>query len=32
LDVHKEVLLRDNLGGNESWLANEHMKKFTGRL
>jgi hypothetical protein len=28
LDEHKEVLLRDNPGSNESWLANEHMKKF----
>jgi hypothetical protein len=28
LDVHKEVLLRDNPGCNESWLANEHMRKF----
>jgi hypothetical protein len=32
LDEHKEVLLRDNPGGNESWLANEHMRKFTGLL
>jgi hypothetical protein len=23
------VLLRDNPGCNESWLANEHMRKFT---
>jgi hypothetical protein len=30
LDEHKEVLLRDNLGCNESWLANEHMRKFIG--
>jgi hypothetical protein len=30
LDEHKEVLLRDNPGRNESWLANEHMRKFTG--
>jgi hypothetical protein len=30
LDEHKEVLLRDNPGCNESWLANEHMRKFTG--
>jgi hypothetical protein len=28
LDEHKEVLLRDNPGRNESWLANEHMKKI----
>jgi hypothetical protein len=28
LDEHKEVLLRDNPRCNESWLANEHMKKF----
>jgi hypothetical protein len=28
LDAHKEVLLRDNPGCNESWLANEHMRKF----
>jgi hypothetical protein len=26
------VLLRDNLGRNESWLANEHMRKFIGLL
>jgi pyridoxine/pyridoxamine 5'-phosphate oxidase len=32
LDEHKEVLLRDNLGCNELWLANEHMKKFIGWL
>jgi hypothetical protein len=25
---HKEVLLRDNPGRNESWLANECMRKF----
>jgi hypothetical protein len=25
-------LLRDNLVRNESWLANEHMRKFTGCL
>jgi hypothetical protein len=31
-DEHKEVLLRDNLGCNESWLANEHMRKFIGWL
>jgi hypothetical protein len=24
-DEHKEVLLRDNPGRNESWLANEHI-------
>jgi hypothetical protein len=29
---HKEVLLRDNPGHNESWLANEHMRKFIGWL
>jgi hypothetical protein len=28
LDEHKEVLLRYNPGRNESWLANEHMRKF----
>jgi hypothetical protein len=28
LDEHKEVLLKDNLGCNESWLANEHMRKI----
>jgi hypothetical protein len=32
LDEHKEVLLRDNPGRNESWLANEHMRKFIGSL
>jgi hypothetical protein len=32
LDEHKEVLLRDNTGHNESWLANEHVRKFTGWL
>jgi hypothetical protein len=32
LDEHKEVLLRDNPGHNESWLANEHMRKFIGWL
>jgi hypothetical protein len=26
------VLLRDNLGHNESWLVNEHMRKFIGWL
>jgi hypothetical protein len=30
LDEHKEVLLRDNPGRNESWLTNEHMRKLTG--
>jgi hypothetical protein len=29
---HKEVLLRDNPGHNESWLENEHMRKFIGWL
>jgi hypothetical protein len=28
LDEHKEVLLRDNPEHNESWLANEHMRKI----
>jgi hypothetical protein len=28
LDEHKEELLRDNPGHNESWLENEHMRKF----
>jgi hypothetical protein len=28
LDEHKEVLLRDNPGHNESWLANKHIRKF----
>jgi hypothetical protein len=32
LDEHKEVLLRENPGRNESWLANEHMRKFIGGL
>jgi hypothetical protein len=32
LDEHKEVLLRDNPGRNESWLVNEHMRKFIGWL
>jgi hypothetical protein len=32
LDEHKEVLLRDNPGCNESWLAHEHMRKFIGWL
>jgi hypothetical protein len=30
LDEHKEMLLRDNPERNESWLANEHMRKFIG--
>jgi hypothetical protein len=30
LDENKEVLLRDNPGRNESWLATEHMRKFIG--
>jgi hypothetical protein len=30
LDEHKEVFLRDNPECNESWLANEHMRKFIG--
>jgi hypothetical protein len=30
LDEHKEVLLRDNPGCNESWLANEYKRKFIG--
>jgi hypothetical protein len=32
LGEHKEVFLRDNHVRNESWLANEHMRKFTGWL
>jgi hypothetical protein len=32
LDEHKEVLLRDNPGCNESWLSNKHMRKFIGWL
>jgi hypothetical protein len=32
LDEHKEMLLRDNLGQNELWLANEHMRKSIGWL
>jgi hypothetical protein len=28
LDENKEALLRDNPRHNESWLANEHMRKF----
>jgi hypothetical protein len=31
-DEHKEVLLTYNHGRNESWLANEHMRKFIGWL
>jgi hypothetical protein len=31
-DEHKEVLLRDNPGRNESWFTNEHMRKFIGWL
>jgi hypothetical protein len=31
-DEHKEVLLRDNPGHNESWLANEYMRKFISWL
>jgi hypothetical protein len=29
-DEHKEVLLRENPGSNESWLANKHKRKFIG--
>jgi hypothetical protein len=29
-DEHKDVLVRDNPDCNESWLANEHMRKFIG--
>jgi hypothetical protein len=32
LDEHKEVLLGDNPKHNESWIANEHMRKFIGWL
>jgi hypothetical protein len=32
LDEYKEMLLRDNPGRNELWLANEHMRKFIGWL
>jgi hypothetical protein len=32
LDEHKEMLLRDNPGRNELWLANEHMRKFINWL
>jgi hypothetical protein len=32
LDEQKGVLLRDNPERNESWLANEHMRKFIGWL
>jgi hypothetical protein len=28
LHEHKEVLLIDNPGRNESWLANEHMENL----
>jgi hypothetical protein len=28
LDEHKEVLLRDNPGRNESWLGNKYIRKF----
>jgi hypothetical protein len=31
-DEHKDVLVRDNPDCNESWLANEHMRKFIGWL
>ena len=27
-DEHKKLLLRENPGRNEAWLANEHMRKF----
>jgi hypothetical protein len=30
LDEHKDMLLKDNPRCNESWLANEHMRKFIG--
>jgi hypothetical protein len=32
MNGHKEVLLRDNPRCNESWLANEYIKKFIGWL
>jgi hypothetical protein len=32
LDEHKEMLLGDNPGRNELWLANEHMRKIIGWL
>jgi hypothetical protein len=32
LDEHKEMLLRDNPGRNDLWLANEHMRKCIGWL
>jgi hypothetical protein len=32
LDEHKEVLLSENFGRNESSLANEYMRKFIGWL
>jgi hypothetical protein len=31
-DENKEVLLRDNPGHSESWLENEHKRKFTAWL
>jgi hypothetical protein len=30
MDEYQEVLLRDNPRHNESWLANEHMRRFNG--
>jgi hypothetical protein len=32
LEEHKKVLDRDNSGCNESWLVNEHVRKFIGWL
>jgi hypothetical protein len=32
LDEHKDMLLKDNPGRNELWLANESMRKFIGWL
>jgi hypothetical protein len=32
LNEQKEVFFRDSPGRNESWLTNEHMRKFTGWL
>jgi hypothetical protein len=32
LNDHKEVLLRDNPGRNESWLTNENIRKSIGWL
>jgi hypothetical protein len=32
LHERKEMLLRDNPGRNELWLANEHTRKFIGWL